>query len=393
MNLPTITKPCQLAPQWHFHNPVRVHFGRNCRRRAAAELAATRCLIVTTQRGRRQLSDDPWLGPLAANPDHLWVDGISENPDVFYLQGEIDRLAGQSFDAVLAFGGGSPLDAAKALALALAEQCSGCQLRDLLADPTLYRQARPQPLYAIPTTAGTGSEVTPYATIWDHQAKQKHSLAGPAVFPHAAFVDPALTDTLPAAITLSTGLDAINQAAESIWNQNANPVSLDYAIRALQLGLPALPPLAAATVGGGENNRDNLAQCSLLAGLAISHTRTALCHSISYPLTAHFGVPHGLACAFTMPAVLRFSLQAEDGRFSETARALLGHRATPADLEQLFTALHTQLQVGAKIKAQIPSLQALLALQKEMITPDRAGNILAPLEPTTLERILTESWQ
>ncbi|WP_041719630.1 phosphonoacetaldehyde reductase [Desulfurivibrio alkaliphilus] len=379
-----------MATPWRFHNPVQVHFGRDCRRQAVAELAAARCLIVTSQRGRRQLSDDPWLRPLAANPNHLWVDGISENPDLLYLQGEIDRLAGQSFEAVLAFGGGSSLDGAKALALALAEQGSKYLLRDLLANQELYRQVRPKPLYAIPTTAGTGSEVTPYATIWDHAAKQKHSLAGPAIFPHAAFVDPALTDSLPAGITLSTGLDAINQAAESIWNRNANPVSLGYAIRALQLGLPALPPLAA---GKGEaTHRDQLAECSLLAGLAISHTRTALCHSISYPLTAHFGVPHGLACAFTMPAVLRFSLQADDGRFSEAAKALLGPAAKPADLEQLLAALHRQLQVGEKVKAKIPNRQALLALQKEMITPDRAGNILAPLEPTTLQRILTESW-
>ena len=381
--------PVHLHPRanWGFHNPVKLTVGRGCHQALVEQLTDQTVLIVTTQRGRRQLTDDTLLGALATQNRVLWVDTVRENPGLTDLQTEIDRLQGETFDAVIAFGGGSAMDAAKALNVALAPECREHSLKTLLAEPARHANARPKPLYTVPSTAGTGSEVTPFATVWHHEIKKKLSLAGPAVWPRAAFVDAALTDSVPLNATISTGLDAINQAAESLWNRNANPITLGYAIRALQLGFAALPKLAKGE--GGEAARDQMAEASLLAGLAISHTRTALCHSMSYPITAHFGVPHGLACAFTMPAVLRHNLQAEDGRFAQAALALTGS----TDLQGLVTCfdhLHEAMQVRERVVAEIPRLDALLALEGEMFTPGRADNTLADVR--TLTSILEAAW-
>lgn len=378
------------SPVWRFYNPVRLHVGRGCRAALVNELAGQSLLVVTTQRGRSQLEGDSVLRALLEQCQVQWVDNVRENPGLRELQVEIDRLVDCQFDSVLGFGGGSALDSAKVLNVALAPGCRPHSLADMLQQPGLHAQVVPTPLYMMPTTAGTGSEVTPFATVWDHDERRKLSLAGPAVWPLAAFVDGTLTDSVPVEVTISTGLDAINQAAESIWNRNANSITLGYAARAMQLGFAALPRLAGG-LGNQQAARDEMAEASMLAGLAISHTRTALCHSISYPITAHFGLPHGLACAFTMPAVLRYNLHAEDGRFSDLANALTGCR----DLDGLvrrFDELHEELAVRERVQGSVASLDQLLALKGEMYTPGRADNNLRAVDDAELGALLNAAW-
>lgn len=381
--VPTSSAP----PLWSFYNPARLTVGRGCREGLLQEVHGQKLLVVASQRGRQQLLADPVLSALSNHSTLHWVDGITENPTLQDLQGWIDCLGNIHFDAVIGFGGGSALDAAKVFNLALNPHCHPHTLAQLIATPALHPQNNSRPLYALPTTAGTGSEVTPFATVWDRATKKKLSLTSNAVFPTAAYVDAALTDSLPRAATISTGLDAINQAAESVWNKNANPITQAYATRALKLGFAALPALAQ-----GDDNpqwRDYMAEASVLAGLAISHTRTALCHSISYPLTAHFGVPHGFACAFTMPAVLQHNLAAEDGRFAELATLLFGSPYTQKLLER-FQLLNAQLHVRDTIKTYIPSVEKLLELKSEMFTSSRADNNLAAV--SDLDSILRNAW-
>ena len=333
---------------------------------------------------------DPLLGRLPGARGTVWVDDVEVNPKLEGLELALDRLRHVSFDAFVGFGGGSAIDSAKVLAVGLCPALAGITIRRLLADPSLHQEARTKPVYALPTTSGTGSEVTPYATVWDREQRKKYSLAGPAVFPHMAIVDPDLTDGLPKAVTLSTGLDAINQAAEAIWNRNMTPVSEGYSLRALRLGFDALPRLLADS--NDHLARSDMAEGSLLAGLAISQTRTALCHSMSYPITARFGVPHGLACAFTMPAVLRHNLRADDGRLVRMAEALVECGATLEALLERFDALHARLQVGQRVRQAVGKLEALLPLVGEMFTPGRADNNLADVDAEVIERLLIQAW-
>ena len=373
---------------WTYYNPVRIIAGRGCRRELVTQLSGKMLLIVTTERGRARFINDSILIHIIQNNTIVWVDSVKENPGLTDLQQEIYFLQDTQVDAILAFGGGSVMDAGKALRMGLANRGMNTLL-ELIEQPVLHEKEIQLPLYAIPTTAGTGSEVTPFATVWHHEVHQKLSLVGEKVFPSVAIVDAELTDALPISVTLSTGLDAINQAAESIWNKNANPLTLRFATRSLELGLHALPLLVNGE--GGVNERAQMAEAGLLAGLAISHTRTALCHSISYPLTAHFNVPHGLACAFTMPAVCKLNLVADDGRLKTLAEALTGKQEAHG-LYELLTNLNWQLGVAELVKAYIPNFEALLALKDEMYNPSRAGNNLAMLNDDCLAEVLKNSW-
>lgn len=373
---------------WKFHNPVRLTIGRDCREALVQELFGKAILIVTTKRGRNQLLDDHTLSQLMKDSRVRWVDTVTENPSLIDLQADIEKQKQQPpYDNLLAFGGGSAIDTGKVINFALSDHCRNYSLLMLLENPQLHTKVQPKPLYAVPTTAGTGSEMTPFATIWDHSNRKKLSLASIGMFPYAAYIDSKLSDTVPIAATISTGLDAINQAAESIWNKNANPITIGYATRALHLGFASLPKLARGEVN--TTARDQMAEASLLAGLAISHTRTAICHSISYPITAHFGVPHGLACAFTMPSVLRHNLQADDGRFAQLAFALTG-KANLNDLVECFDELNSTLQVRERVREYIPNLTSLLNLENQMLDPGRASNNIA--EISNLKPILENSW-
>lgn len=373
---------------WQFYNPVKIHFGHGCRKHLSEHLENLSLLIITSPRGRNQLSEDIFLRKLEANNNVTWLDNIEQNPCLSDLQKKINQLQTHNFNSIIAFGGGSAIDAAKAIRLGIAVKGKH-SLKRLIDSPELHQKCIQVPLYALPTTSGTGSEVTPFATIWNNATKEKLSLASDFIFPTNTYVDSDLTKHLPNSITLSTGLDAINQAIESIWNRNATPLTIYYATRALELGLPTLPLLAEGN--GSFKDRENLAQASLLAGLAISQTRTALCHSISYPLTAHFGVPHGLACAFTMSSVLRYNLVADDGRFSLLAYNLFGTKNTKS-LVNTFNDLHSRLKISSLVKGYIPSFNSITSLQKEMISPSRANNNIRDIDDTNLESILYDSW-
>lgn len=375
---------------WHFFNPVRISFGRGCREHVIKDLIGKRCLVVTSKRGRAQLSSDKYLGDWVGKSAILWSSNVRSNPDIRDLEAEIKRLKMGHIEAILAFGGGSAIDSAKALSLALSDTLRDLSLCDIVGRPELYQKVVTIPIYAVPTTSGTGSEVTPFSTIWDHEHKKKLSLHGDAVYAHGAFIDPELTDELPENVTLTGGLDAINQALESIWNKNATPITFELATRALEVGLSALPNLIEGK--GGVQERDQMFECSLLAGMAISQTRTALCHSISYPLTLRFGVPHGLACAFTMPSVLRLNLGVDDGRFEMLAKRLSGGSSQAGELLGIFTELNETMRVSSMVKKHVSDIKKVLPLIGEMNTPGRADNNLAEVSSNVIEQIILESW-
>jgi len=372
------------AKPWNFHNPVKVLFGDGCRAALAERLAGLRLLVVTTRRGRAQFAADPRLGAIRA--DLTWVDSVSPNPGLAETQVEIDRLAGQPFDAVLAFGGGSAMDAAKALAAALTPSLACRDLATLIAQPGAHLTMPLLPIHAVATTSGTGAEVTPFATIWDHQRRKKLSLASPLLFPASAIVDPELTWGLPHEATISTSLDAMNQAFESVWNRNRSPLTVMMAARAIGLAMAAVPRLA--TDLDDHEARALIAEASLLAGLCISQTRTAVCHSISYPLTAHFGVPHGLACAATMAAVARRVLHAAPEGLAQVA-ALNGLPDAAALVDRLDRVLEAAGLRGL-VGPALADRQALLDLRPEMFTPGRADNFVLPVDADFLAGVLAD---
>jgi phosphonate metabolism-associated iron-containing alcohol dehydrogenase len=241
------------------------------------------------------------------------ADGLPTLAEAVRLCREIWPLIDQASEApdarpiLLAFGGGATIDLAKAVCHRPADRdpaALSAWIRGQGERPTLD----PIELIALPTTAGTGSEVTCWATLWDLDADQaqdierrgiKRSLESPAGYPMLAVIDPEATLTCPDSLTRDSGLDALSHALEAIWNRHANPVSDALATASAKRILDVLPRLLAQPAS--LDLRAAMSEAALMAGLAFSQTRTALAHALSYPLTVEQGIPHGLACAIWLP--------------------------------------------------------------------------------------------
>lgn len=373
---------------WSHFNPVKIVFGVGSLGRLAELIGHGRVLLVTTPGFTRRGVTDKVCDILG--PENVRVfDGVSPNPDLSAIDEASANLRSDEVDRIVALGGGSTIDTAKALSVTLSESTSSFSLRGHFVDGAPLPTSAPLPVIAVPTTAGTGSEVTPFATIWDKEGDKKLSLTSPAIFPQMAVLDPALTLGLPEDETVSSGLDALSQGLESIWNRNANPASLPIATRAVSLAVSTLPLLVEEP--GNIELRSRMMEASLLAGIAISSTRTALAHSISYPLTAVHGVPHGIACSFTLPSLLEYNSKEDDGRFDQLVRAL-GLDSVNA-LKDVLTEILVRLRVGERMRRHVRAFSDVAELAPQMFTPGRADNNLRPISKVELIEMLASSWR
>lgn len=288
-----------------FFNPVATHFGPGSLAELPAIVDGARVVVVAFPEARA-LGLIQEIEQLLGDQLAYVIEDVSPNPDVALLAGMYDRFWQNDdvCDTVVALGGGSAIDTAKALIVGT-QSGRFEELLALLADGKPFTPHRVKTLIAIPTTAGTGSEVTPWATIWDAEKQKKYSLHLDCTWPKAAIVDPELMLSLPRHVTISTGLDALSHALESIWNVNANPVSDAFAISAINDIMTCLPLLAKDL--NNKALRSSMALAAMKAGLAFSNTKTALAHSISYEMTLRHGLPHGIACSFTLPLVLKMA--------------------------------------------------------------------------------------
>jgi alcohol dehydrogenase class IV len=227
----------------------------------------------------------------------------------------IEALAEGQCDGIVAVGGGAVLDSAKAIALLAANggRLPDYRGADLFARPGVS-------LVAVPTTAGTGSEVTRFTVITDPETRVKMLIADYKMVPRAAIVDPSLTVDAPPKVTASAGVDALTHAIEAYVSRKANPLADTLALAAIRRLVWSLP--RAFEDGRDAEARTAAAIGALEAGLAFSNASVALVHGMSRPLGAVFGVPHGIANAMLLPAVTRYSLVAAPTRYRDVAAAL-----------------------------------------------------------------------
>jgi phosphonate metabolism-associated iron-containing alcohol dehydrogenase len=327
-----------------YHNPVAIRFGAGALEDLPAVLAGRRTVLVTfpEAEGLGLVSRlRAILGAALAGVE----DRVAPNPDVAELTGMYEGFwsAHGDCETVLAVGGGSAIDTAKALMVGTA---SG-RFEELIAllGGGAFTPHRTKALVAVPTTAGTGSEVTPWATIWERAAGKKHSLHLPQTWPEAAIVDPDLMLTLPDPVTVQSGLDALSHALESIWNVNANPISDTLAVAAAREVMATLPALLAHP--RDRELRARMALAALKAGLAFSNTKTALAHSISYEMTLRFGLAHGIACSFTLPMVLERARGIDPGRDAVLADVFGDLAHAPAKLARFLERVGVSPDFGA----------------------------------------------
>jgi alcohol dehydrogenase len=218
-------------------------------------------------------------------------------------------------DAVVGFGGGSAMDVAKLVAAFLASPQS---VYDAFGVGKL--QSRSIHLVCIPTTSGTGSEVSPIAILLDEADELKKGVVSPHLVPDAAYVDPSLAVTMPPAVTAATGIDAFTHCLEAFANRVAHPIVDNYALEGMRL---ISGNLARAIENGTDiEARTCVSLGSLYGGLCLGPVNTAAIHALSYPLGGEFHVAHGVANAVLLPHVLEFNLPAAPKRYAEVAIAL-----------------------------------------------------------------------
>ena len=244
----------------------------------------------------------------------IFQDTVPE-PTVSSIQAGVDKVRDGNYDSIIAIGGGSPIDSAKAIAI-LGKY--GGVMRDykfprVVNEPGL-------PIIAIPTTAGTGSECTKVTIITDETNDEKMLCVGIGFMPTAALVDYSLTLSLPPRTTADTGIDALTHAMEAYVSKKASLYSDSQAIAAMKLLAPNLRK--AFQAGSDQKAREEMMLGATLAGVAFSNASVALVHGMSRPIGAFYHVPHGLSNAMLLPMVTEYSIPAAPERYADCARAM-----------------------------------------------------------------------
>ena len=271
--------------------------------------------------------------------DHIIVRNAVSNPTLGSVRDVLKIARAAGVDTVVAVGGGSVLDTGKAVA-ALA--CSDLSIEDAIAQKSV--SDTPLTYLAVPTTSGTGSEVTSYATIWDDKAKAKYSLSTPAMYPKVALIDPSLGVSMPQEIAAGTGLDALSHAMESCWSINSTDESIELGLAAIELVIENLE----TAVQHPENDRalSDISLASLYAGMSIAQGQTTISHAISYPLTARYGIHHGHACGASVGSLLRFNDQVSPGDCQDVR----GYQHVRSVLDRIIDALSARDAASAECR-------------------------------------------
>lgn len=316
------------------------------------------------------------VGELALQSSKIICD-IAPNPTATEVIRIISECQPQKWDALIAIGGGSVIDTAKIVSMFCNRAGLPTHL-DLFSPKFEFENTRTCKLIVVPTTAGTGSEVTQFATIWDDIAKRKHSFLSSYMCPDLAILDPALLELLPFDLALYSCLDATAHCMETLWNKNRTFESEESAKSGLQIIEKNL--FAFNKRIWNKEIAGQLQVAAVYGGLAISISRTAISHSISYPLTSRLGIPHGLAVGFTLAAIYE-SLDGEELKFVEAQFSMAEIVIRLKNLDLLH---HIQ---------RYANTSQILNLVDEMSISDRGKNFIKPINREFIISILEKSLQ
>lgn len=293
-------------------------------------------------------------------------DDVEPNPSVDTVNKGAAIYNEFPFQGIIALGGGSPMDTAKAIAVKITND------GDIPAYEGIDTFTNdPLPVFAIPTTAGTGSEVTPFAVITDRARKYKLTIISPRIIPKVAILDPKLIAGLPASIAASTGLDALTHAIESYVSLFASPYSDAFAEKAIELTGRNLRLFVANRKN--EEAAGSMLVASLFAGLAFTHARLGNAHAMAHPLGGYFDVPHGVANAILLPYIMDYNRIANPEKFARIAH-LMGEQATPEGAVDAVRKLNRDLGIPEKLSPFGVKSDAIAGMTNDAM---KSGNVLA----------------
>lgn len=330
---------------WNYTQPVTIRFGNGRISELGKEiigLGGSKGILITS----RSFEKRGFIQKIIDDSNNLIkvaYSQVSPNPDITECEDCVKLIRDNQCDFVVALGGGSVLDCAKAAAVfAKGTLPSATYMDDISKLPTTRL-----PFIAVPTTAGTGSEISSVTVLSDHVKGVKKPLAGPAFYPDLAIIDPELTLTLPRDITAATGMDVLCHAIEGYWSRNHLPICDALAVHAIRTTLNNLR--TACDQPDNLEARERMAEASVIAGLAFTVPRTTSSHACSYPLTNDLGIPHGEACALTIDYFMRINARGDaDGRLQALA-AMLGY-ASALELADAITQLKKDIGIMTDLK-------------------------------------------
>jgi alcohol dehydrogenase class IV len=301
---------------FRYELPTVIEFGNGAVKDLAdhvKRLKGTKVLLVSDPGVQKAGMTDRLMEVLKGGDiPYVVYNDIEPEPDIEGVMRGRDAAKEEGCDCVVGLGGGSALDTAKAIGLMLV---NGGHIRDYVGiNKVPYKGA---PVIALPTTAGTGSELTIWSVLSDKAAKVKLSVGSPYNCPDLALCDPELTVSLPAFITASTGMDALTHALESYVNKATQPISEAMSIQSMKMIARSLR--TAVVQGENLQARYDMLMASLIAAMAFNPTRLGLAHALAIPLGAHFKIPHGVVNAILLPEVMDFNLKGNVSKFIEIA--------------------------------------------------------------------------
>ncbi len=303
--------------QYRFYMPVRIVGGENCvSENGSLFKAFGKCALIVTGRSsaKNGALADVTSALIQNGQTYAVFDEVTPNPTVPCVRAGVQKCKECGADFIVAIGGGSPMDAAKAIAILAREERSD----DAIFAGNWGNDALP--MVHIPTTCGTGSEVTPYSILTNDKAQTKTSIAAPVLFPKVAFLDGKYMRNLPIATTVNTALDAMSHAMESLLSVHSDGMSGWAARESLRMLGKAVPALLKGVFTA--EDRDTLLYASCLAGIAIAQTGTTIVHSMGYNLTYYYGIDHGRANGILLSETLRLAERKVPGRIREIVEAM-----------------------------------------------------------------------
>lgn len=311
--------------RFSFTEGIKVAFGEGCAARAGREVADLGCerpLVVVDPNASEAGATDSAIDSLSTEGiDYVRFDDVEPNPREETVSQGVALVEDDDLDGVVAVGGGSTIDAGKAISLAVTNDgpigtYEGVDTFD----------AAPIPCVAVPTTVGTGSAISQGMVVTDEDGDAKRTMIDERVSPDVALFDPSLLETLPASVLTSTGLDSLAQAIEAYVSTRANPVSEALALHAADVLADSLRP---AVADGDPEALAATQQAAIMQALAFTNSGLGLAHGMSNTVGGYFDTPHGLTTAVVLPHVLRFNLVAVPGKYADLAGVM--RDGPPAD--------------------------------------------------------------
>lgn len=353
---------------FHYYNPVRIEFGEGSIQKLSYYLKGRKAILITSN-GFSVRGNVAHL--LETNKEIVCVyDKVKPNPTLKQVKDFFELGLLEDIEVIVALGGGSVIDFAKAVSFSKKGKFSYKTFYQVLTgiekDELNYI-----PIIGIPTTAGTSSELTPWGTIWDDENKVKHSIHTDSLWCETAIYDPELTYSLPKNLTVQTSLDALSHSLESIWNSNRNPLSEQYAIEAIKIIISNLELLSKDL--SNKELRYKMMDASMKSGLAFSNTQTSIAHAMSYYLTLHHKIPHGIAASITLADITKIALK--EKYIAPTLYQALGQQPS-----EVLVELFNKLDISTSLYFYGVEKSELVSIKESLLATDRIKNSIVDVD-------------